>query len=158
MKILKKRAIALLIDSFIFGAFYELCRSFLPEGFFKLGTLAYVILFIPFAFKDCVFRNASIGKKIVGICIFTTEWKTPSFLLLAKRTLYMGTWGYSIFLKNKFIDGRIISLFDWEQNVLKTLVIDKKVFNDLKEKVQDLNKNSSDTMLNMYNEYLRTYY
>ena len=113
MKVMKKRLIALLIDGFIFGVLYELCRTFLFDAFFELGVLSYVIMFLPFIFKDCVFKNASIGKKVVGICIFTTKWDQPSIFALAKRTLYMSTIGYALWFKIKCSGESLMLLFDW---------------------------------------------
>ena len=158
MKIMKKRLIALLIDGFILGAFYELCRLILLDAFWEFGILCYIIVFSPFIFKDCIFRGSSIGKKIVGLRVFTTKWEQPSIWLLAKRTLYMSTIGYALWWRIKLRGESMMCLFDWEQRVLGTTVIDKNVFRELKEKAQDEDGDFSNNLLNLYNNYLREHY
>jgi uncharacterized RDD family membrane protein YckC len=158
MKVLKKRAIALLIDGFILGIYYEFLRLLLPENFFNLGVFSYIIIFVPFFFRDCIFKNASIGKKIVGIKVFTIDWTTPSVLLLAKRALFMATIGYVLWWKIKVTDGKMISLFDCEREKIKTTIICTKVYEELKEKAQISEGDFRVNMTNLYNEYLRTYY
>ena len=155
MKILKKRAIALLIDGLILGVYYELLKLILPESFFNFGTVSYIVIFAPFFFRDCAFKNASIGKKIMGIEIFTTTWSKPNILHLAKRSLYITTLGYALWWKLLVSGESMVTLFEWEQKKVKTTIISKKVFKELKEKTQCGDENFQNKLLNSYNEYLQ---
>jgi len=97
--------IAILIDGFVFGAFYTLLKDFIiPDPFFDLGIISYLILFLPLFCKDMLFRNASLGKKIMGISIFDRNWKKPSFPLLFKRAFLTLTVGYMICCKSIFVE------------------------------------------------------
>ena len=154
MKILKKRALAFLIDGFMFSILWVYGQSFLLNWFPNAGKIINIILFVPLFFKDLVFRNASIGKKLLGIEIYNDDWKSPSFGTLIKRAFLMTTIGYVLFFKSKFVDGEIISLFDWEREHLHTRVIDKKVLKNLQEQAQQEKGEYKANMTKLYNEYL----
>lgn len=158
MKIFKKRGIAILIDSFLYAPILVMCDKLLELlGFDNIGSWG-LLLMIPFLFKDLIFRNASIGKKIMGIVIYDNNWKSPSIPKMLKRSILMYTVGYCLFFKYKFIDGKIISLFDWEKNVLETRVIDKKVFKKLEAIVKNQGGEYAKNMNELYNQYLRELY
>ncbi len=156
MKILKKRAFAILIDSFILG--------FMLAGFQDLFNrwgvedLMEFVLITLFFFKDFLFINASIGKIIMGIRIYDNSWKRPKLLVLLKRNAFMITIGYIMWWKARFIDGNIINLFDWERDKLGTRVIDKKVFKQLSEEAKQLDGDYAKNMTNLYNSYLMNLY
>lgn len=160
MNIIAKRVTALLIDALLFGIFYTIIIHFFPSYFWNLGSISYVIVFIPFLFKDCVFKNSSIGKKILGIQIYDANWKTLNVILMLKRTVCMQTVGYIIFIKIKFLGKRsdIMTFFDWERERLKTIVIDKKVFDRLNQEADRLPGNHVENLTKLYNNFLRKNY
>ena len=159
MKVLKKRIFALFFDSFILGVYYEMCRRFLPEWFSYLGSLGYVLLLSPFVLKDLVFRNASIGKKIMGLRIYDINWQKPSFSVLIKRTCIVSVLGFAQFWRALFVNGNYIAIFDMERDKMKTFVIDKKVYKKLREDVEnETGKIDNQIMTARYNQYLRDLY
>ena len=159
MKILKKRAIAILIDGFVFGAIYTIFKEFvIPKQFFDLGLIFYLILFLPLFCKDLLFKNASLGKKIMGIEIFDCNWKKPKGFILIKRAFLMLTIGYVICYKSFFIEKNNIRIFDYERESLGTYVIDKKVFAKLSEKAKEKADHFEINMNQLYQDYLRSNY
>ena len=70
----------------------------------------------------------------------------------------MSTIGYALWFKIKCSGESLMLLFDWEQSVLGTTVIDKKVFCELKEKARVEKVDFSRSLLNLYNDYLRKHY
>ena len=158
MGIFKKRFFALLIDSFIQGSFFVVCQAVFLKHFSELGNVADLILLVPFFFKDLAFRNASFGKKLMGIVVFDDRWQVPQRLILVKRTVLMSTVGFCLAWKAKFIDGSIISLFDWESQCLKTQVIERKVLKKIQEEADKQNGDRAVAMTNLYSNYLRMLY
>ena len=158
MDIMKKRAFALLIDGILLGIYYESIRHILPDWYFKLGAIGYALLLSVFFLKDIVFRNASIGKKIMGIQIFDGCWKNQRFTLLIKRSFMISTAGFALMWKTKFISGEKLTIFDYEREKIGTVVIDNKVYSELKSKAETMRGDYSKNMTNLYNEYLRSKY
>ena len=158
MKILKKRIIAFVIDmftiTFIVVAIYESIKNY----FIIPDILVIVFIFVPFFIRDVFFRNASLGKKILGIAVYDEEWKAPKLLLLVKRSAVLTFIGCFMIYKAKFVDGSYISLFDYERDHFKTQVVDKKVLEKLKVQAKgedgDFNKN----LTRLYKEYLMDIY
>ena len=157
MKILKKRAIAFIIDCFVFG----LLLTAIQPGFkfnMEIPKLFFFLMVIPFFIRDVFFRNASLGKKILGIAVYDEEWKAPKLSLLVKRSAVLTFIGYFMIYKAKFVDGSYISLFDYERDHFKTQVVDKKVLEKLKVQAKgedgDFNKN----LTRLYKEYLMDIY
>ncbi|MBQ9744291.1 MAG: RDD family protein [Clostridia bacterium] len=153
MKILNKRIMALLLDSFILGILYVLIQKSLVLCGIGLNYW-YILIFVLFFLKDFAFRNKSIGKKLLGIEIYDQNWEIPKFSLIVKRTIFMLTAGYILFLKIIFISGNKMEIFDWEEEKFGTKVIDKKILRELKNKTQ----NSSLEMTKEYNLYLISIY
>ena len=157
MKILKKRAIAALIDSFIVGSILVIFDELFDLLNVNIGNWDILIVMLLFA-RDFIFRNASIGKKLLGLIIYDNNWNAPSFLLLFKRSFLISTVGYVLLLKAKFVEGSVINFFHYEREKIGTSVIDKKIYNDLKSQAEskegDFNKNMTD----LYNAYLRSLY
>ena len=161
MKIFEKRVIAILIDGFVFGAIYTLFKEMIiPKQFFDLGLILYLILFFPLFCKDFLFKNASLGKKIMGIEIFDCNWKKPKGYILIKRTFLMLTVGYVKCCKSFFIDkdNFRIRIFDYERETLGTYVIDKKLFSKLSAEAKEQSGIFETNMTNLYLAYLRSNY
>lgn len=159
MKVLAKRGIAVFIDCFIIA-----CIVLIPQPLFNslsadLKSEFLLLLIIPlYCLKDCVFKNASIGKKIVGIEIFDSNWKAPKISALIYRNIWMAYKGYFLFWKSKVAHESKITLFDEERNDLGTVVIDKKVYKRLKKECEVQKGDYCENMTRMYNEYLRGIY
>ena len=165
MKIFKKRFFASLIDSFVHVSFMVACQTLLEKCifekyFFEIWShyFEFYVLLIPFFFKDLSFKNASLGKKIVGIVIVDEKWQAPQRKIIVKRAIMMSTVGFCLAWKCKFIDGTPIDLFDWEREKLKTQVIDRKVFKRIKEEANRENGDTVAAMTKLYDDYLRTLY
>lgn len=159
MKIFEKRVVAILIDGFVFGAIYTLFKELvIPKQFLELGLIFYLILFFPLFCKDLFFRNASLGKKIMGIEIFDCNWKKPKGYILIKRAFLMLTVGYVIAYKSFFVDKDNFRIFDYEREKLGTYVIDKKVFAKLSEEAKEKTGPFEINMNKLYQDYLRSNY
>jgi hypothetical protein len=157
MKIIKKRALAALIDSFIMGTFFVIFQELTKLFEFSIGNWD-LLLLIPFFCRDFTFRNASIGKKILGIAVYDEKWKYPSLKKIFVRSIVISTAGYVIFFKFKFIDGNLIQFLDWERDKLGTRVVDKKVFKRLSQESESYGGDFSKNMTELYHEYLRNLY
>ena len=157
MKIIKKRALAALIDSFIMGTFFVIFQELTKLFDFSIGNWD-LLLLIPFFCRDFTFRNASIGKKILGIAVYDEKWKYPSLKKIFVRSIVISTAGYVIFFKFKFIDGNLIQFLDWERDKLGTRVVDKKVFKRLSQESESYGGDFSKNMTELYHEYLRNLY
>ena len=118
------------------------------------GIVGGLITFVPIFLKDLVFRNASIGKKLLGIVIYDNNWQPPKVKILVKRTVLMLTAGYLLFFKIKFIDGDMTELFNWEKNYIGTRVIDKKIFKELSEQAKNQTGDFAKNLDTLYNAYL----
>ena len=75
------------------------------------------------AFKDFLFRNASFGKKIMGLVILDDKSNVPSLKIMIKRGFLMPTLGYVIFVKSIFTGD---DFKNWELDKLKTKVVPNK--------------------------------
>ena len=161
MKIFEKRVIAILIDGFVFGAIYTLFKEMvIPKQFFDLGLIFHLILFFPLFCKDLLFKNASLGKKIVGIEIFDRNWEKPKGYVLIKRTFLMLTVGYVKCYKSLFIDkdNFRIQVFDYERETLGTYVIDKELFSKLSKEAKETTGKFKTNMTDLYLAYMRNDY
>ena len=160
MKIFQKRICAVSIDTLLFGSVFIPIIKIMPDWYLNtLGAFGYLIFFVPFFCRDFLFRNASLGKKLMGIAIYDNRWQKPTLSLLFKRSFLTYTVGYTKYIKSKCYSGEsAMVLFDWERDAMKTRVIDKNVFRLLQEKVGKDSKTYAEDMTRLYNEYLRNLY
>ena len=145
------------IDSFLFAIPIACLQIIFPDFLSGKGLLL-IILFIPLFMRDVVFKNASIGKKLMGICIYDKEWKKPSFKKLVTRSFCTATVVFAMMYKAIFADGNFLLPIDWELNKLGTRVIDKKVFKKLNETAKNMNGSYEKNMSELYVAYLRDLY
>ena len=157
MKILKKRAIAMSIDSFILGMILA-SLSYVLRDFSFENSLSFLLVFVSFFCRDFLFRNASLGKKIMRIVIYDNDWKPPIFLLLFVRSFLVWTIGYPLSKKSRIHDNSMIHIFDWERDKLGTRVIDKEVYRRLSEEAKEMKGDFAKNMTELYNAYLREIY
>ena len=94
----------------------------------------------------------------MGICVLDNKWQIPRMTTMIKRTACMLTYGYVLFLKARFVEGQMLSLFDWERDALKTRVIDKAVLKQLRVEANAMSGSYEANMTQVYNEYLRRIY
>lgn len=158
MKIFKKRVLALAIDTILLSLFVVGMQQLLLNlSLARSGSV--ILLLIPFIFRDLVFRNASIGKKILGLAVYDKNWRKPKCGVLILRSFSSMTIEYGILMyKSKPFKRGIISIFDWEREKLGTRVIDKKIFKELESKAKNQSGYFEDNMTELYNEYLRSLY
>ena len=157
MKIIKKRAFALLIDSFIFGSVVAGLQLIFPNLLKDRGILL-IFLFIPFFCRDIVFGNASPGKRILGISIYSTNWEKPSLKTLILRSFCTATVVYVLLIKSKLVGGNVMAAIDWERDKIGTYVIDAKVYGELQKEAKEMNGQFPENMTELYNTYLRDLY
>lgn len=157
MTIIQKRGIALLIDNFVFGSIIAAIQLAIPDLLVQ-KTPVLILMFIPLFLRDWLFRNASLGKKIMRIAIFDNNWKPPSLLTLFKRSILTGTVVYVMLCKYKFIDGNSIYVIDWERDNIGTRVIDLDVYQELDAEAKRSNGDYAENMTKLYNAYLRNVY
>ena len=157
MKIFKKRVIALLIDSFVIGLFIVPLLGAFPF-MYDYDIVLVAIILVPLSLRDLVFRNASIGKKLLRISIYDMNWKKPNFITLIKRSLLSPTVGYLSLFKFWAVDNDVYLIFSWERNVLKTQVIDDKVYKELAEQAKNMQGDFIPNMNELYDMYLKDFY
>ena len=162
MKVLKKRTIAFMIDTFIFAfliaGFMELLKSWNPDIEKLIITIFDFSLLSLFILRDLVFRNASLGKIIMGLRIYDDKWEKPSVFAIIKRSAITSFGGMAVMYKELFVNGNFISVFDLEANHAHTRVIDKKVYETIKKEIQDNPGDFANKMTEAYNSYLRDCY
>ena len=133
MRIIKKRAVAWLIDIFLYATVFVMLFKYVTNLFGDKATIFYYILLIPFLAKDLVFKNCSFGKRIMGISIYKADWKKPTPAELFVRSLFTMVFSYIIFLKAITLGDGPIEVLDWELNKLKMIVVENKTYNKMKE-------------------------
>lgn len=130
-----KRFFAEIIDCFIIGLLFAgLDRFSLPEWFYGISfniadipitipSVGVLIVIIPMVIKDLLFKNASIGKKIMALVVVDDKRNVPDKKTILKRGILMPTLGYMVFVTSGF-DKDYFEM--WELNILKTMVVNKK--------------------------------
>ena len=108
--------------------------------------------------RDLLFRNASLGKKILGIVILNDDWQPPQGLALIKRSFLTITMGYVLVWRAKFVDGNFMNVFDWEREILHTRVIEKDVFENILREIRSQGTITPQKLTDRYNQYLRNIY
>lgn len=160
MKMYEKRVVAYLIDIFLFAISYEVARQLLSKLVEEPTRIA-TFLVIPFVFRDMVFRNASLGKKILGIVVLDLKWQKPPIRLMLKRAVLENTMGIlhcykSFFLGEKGIT--LISYIDWEMSNTKAFVIDKKMKMEIEKEIPASMEKREEKMSALYMKHMREAY
>ena len=156
-RILRKRFFSTLIDAFVFAFAFEFCRFFIPPfaWLFKQGIWMYMIVMIPYLYKDALFRNASLGKKIMGLAIYCSDWSYPSVTVLIKRLLWFCMRGNWIVSKAQVLDkNHYAQLFIEEKERLGTRVVETKALNRFKNEAMTETGVDFKKLSVLYDEFL----
>jgi len=136
-----KRIFSTCIDCLLVGGCYEGISSYIPEWFwgfdfsigvipFSLPSVGFILVVAYFACKDLLFKNASLGKKIMGLMIVDADGRISGYKEIMKRGVLINSWGYMSLVKTVFSGEG--SFKEWEENWeidhLKTRVIEKAHF------------------------------
>ena len=160
MKMYEKRVVAYLIDIFLFAISYEVARQLLSKLVEEPTRIA-IFLVIPFVFRDMIFRNASLGKKILGIVVLDLKWQKPPIRLMLKRAVLENTKGIMHCYKSFFLGEKgitLISYIDWEMSDTKTFVIDKKMKMEIEKEIPASMENREEKMSALYMKRMRESY
>ena len=158
MKILKKRILAFFIDNIIVGLALALAIEILKRFDIGIEKLAFLLAAFLLIFRDFIFRNASIGKKFLGLRVYDGNWEKPKASILLKRCFFSSFVGTFILFKAKFFDENSLMFFNYEKEKLNARVIDKKVYNNLKKTAELKEGTFSQNMTELYDEYLKKNY
>ncbi len=157
MKVFGKRVAALIIDISLLVICIVAFKCFLDFYNVPNNNGQFLLIFAYMA-KDLLFKNASIGKRIMNIAIYNDFWRSPKPLLLVKRRFFMILDGTTTLLRIIHKKESLIKLFDWERERFGTRVIDLKVHKKLEAKAKSEDGYYSDNMTRLYNEYLSELY
>ncbi|MCI8778509.1 MAG: RDD family protein [Bacilli bacterium] len=94
---MRKRILAMIIDYFILLLFLEIIIYLYSyfnniDPLFLHNDIEIVIALLMLTLKDLIFKNKSIGKKIMGIEVRYNDNKIPSFPILILRNITVIIW------------------------------------------------------------------
>ena len=158
MKIIKKRAFAYVIDCLLICIILVASNKIFISFGVDISKFNIVILIFLSSFKDCVFINASIGKKLLGVVVCNKKWNKPTLLHSLKRTLSTFIVAPISLCRMSAFHMDKMTFLNWEKNVLQSFVIDKKVYKKLKANAEQMDGIFSDNMTELYMMYLRDIY
>lgn len=157
MKVFGKRVVALIIDISLL-VICMLSFRYLLDKYGVPNNNGHLLLLFVYISKDILFKNASIGKKIMNIAIYNNFWRTPKPLLLIKRRFFMILDGAIMLLKILYKKESLFKFFEWERERFGTMVVDLNVYRELESKAKSEDGYYSDNMTRLYNEYLENLY
>ena len=157
MKILTKRGIAYCIDRSIILFCFAFFDYIIPLSTIQFA-LCEVLIEIVFFARDILFKNASIGKRIMGIEIYNLNWEVPKPTTLFLRSLLTNTVGILYMAKSKFVDGKMIEVIDFERDRCSTRVVEKRTLKCLSEEARMLDGEFNINLTRLYDEHLRRCY
>ena len=95
----------------------------------SLGSLGAYLLIGSICLKDLLFKNASLGKRIMGLILVNDAWEKPSLKQMLIRGVAMPLLGLLHFISAK---GDLKKLAVWEKGTLHTRIVPKALFEELK--------------------------
>lgn len=149
-----KRGTAFFIDILSIGVFYVVCCVCMAEIFMEVNVGEFLFIISPIFFRDIFFKNASIGKKIMGLVVVDDKWKAPKFWHGVKRSTVTY---FAADIKMHIIrnySGNYLDFWDWERDKLKAFVVEKCVLDRLKNDPATQNGLNCEKMTSMYREHL----
>lgn len=158
-RLFHKRIIAYFLDIWIFFVFFELIRNYIEVFITITDSWGYfIVVAVPLCIRDLVFRNSSIGKKIMGLIVVNANWTTPDVLTVIKRTTVTASLGYMLLFRlralNEDWETALFAELEWEYTRLKTRVVEKEVYKKLQEEASINKKIDVDAMNRLYDQYL----
>lgn len=120
------------------------------------GITGFLCVLIPLSLRDIVFRNASVGKLIVGVRVYDEYWKPPKFTKLIIRGAFMLLFALPLEAKYHFRDGDATALLDKEWELFRTRVVEVSVYKELVEKAKGMHGDFAKNMDVLYNDYLKS--
>lgn len=157
-KLFYKRIFAYLIDGLLFAFCYEMLRDYIAIFIKITDSWGYFLVFLPLIIRDFWFRNASLGKKILGLVVVDDNWLTPRFSTIVKRSAFTATLGFALLtkLKSENHDKKqiVFSEMEWECRHLRARVVEKKAYNKLKAQASIQGNIDADIMDQLYYQYL----
>lgn len=158
MNVLGKRILAVMVDYFIFGSIISCIQLFIPN-FLQDSKFPVYLILIPFFFRDLIFRNCGIGKKMFGLSVYDTNWKRPTPWQLIKRAFITNTVGFVklwvIFLTK---EGSKYDYFVWELNTVKMTVVDNKTLREIEAIAREREGKFEENISVLYDMYLKDIY
>lgn len=138
MKLFSKRIFAAFIDYFVIASILFFCSASNFSSWvwsfsiaindisvISFPSFGFLIVIIPLFFKDVLFRNASLGKKLMGLVILSEDGVSPPIKVIVKRGIIMATIGYINAIKFMLLLD-YSAFVDWELSHLKTKVVDRR--------------------------------
>ena len=133
-----RRGVAYAVDMLLIGLLFGFLIYIIPLKY--LGIIVFLLLVPPFLlFRDCIFKNASPGKFLLGLRVVDIEGKAPNWRILVRRNLLMLKTGSKIYglsrcgvpfsKENKglsYVSGDTDYFHKWETEVTGTMVVYKK--------------------------------
>ena len=160
---MNKRITAYIIDYFLIAVLLVLCGiSNLPDWVwwisFNIGevpvtlpSFGFPFLITPFVLKDCVYGNASIGQKSMGLVIVDEKWGRPSFKVMMKRGFLLLSIGIPTYILSK-TNGMDFEV--WEYEKTKTRVIEKELYEKMKRVCEEKPGDYKQNMDDYYNNHI----
>ena len=99
-------------------------------GVIGLPSVGAVLLFAYLFGKELIFRNASLGKRLMGLMIVDERWQAPSALRLLKRGVMLTVFSVVIIGQCK---GDAERLAAWEKAHLNLRVVERSFYEELKQ-------------------------
>jgi hypothetical protein len=101
--------------------------------------------------KDLMFKNASLGKRIMGLIILDEKWEVPNAKQIFKRGVTMTVMGMVIYSKTYMTEG---DFEGWELSKSHTRVLSKYTFEELCNKASEMSGSFEDNMDVLYYKLL----
>lgn len=159
------RLIAEIIDGFIIVGFFSLLvqtgmpkwiwiiefDSGIPFLSLTLPSIGFLLLCFCIFFKDLLFGNASLGKRIMGIIILDDKWQVPTKVKILKRGTMKTFMSLFVYSKMSVSGGNFEG---WELSRMGMRVVLKSTFEELKQEALDMNGSFEDNMDILYYKLL----
>ena len=126
---LKRRIIAVYIDMLVYGFVIVMVGVPLLMLIFQLFVggiirnvfmnIFYIVFFVIFSFKDLLYKNASVGKKILHLKVVTDDNKIPCRKTIILRNVLTFIWPVDFIVL--LISGKKIEDWFFKTNVVSSV-------------------------------------
>ena len=125
--------------------------SGIPFLSLTIPSIGGAILLFYFFTKDLMFKNASLGKRMMGLIILDDKWNVPNAKQIFKRGVTMTVMGMVVYSKTYMTEG---DFEGWELSKSHTRVMPKSTFERLKGIAQKTSGSFEDNMDILYYQLL----